>query len=219
MNRFLIAAAALGLMTTTALAGPAGDKAKAHIDAIAKGDVAAIAATYADSTTLNWVGGPLDGTYVGADKLKDVWGKFTTAQGPLKATVTNVQESGNPKGDTVTANVVPASRRATGYAISIFLIHLFGDISSPILIGLLSQELGKPYFIASSVGQFFNSIGAAPIVVGKITTNLTVGMLAVVPMLLLGCFFFLLGSRHLPQDQEQARLESGHDSLAERVYH
>ena len=110
MKKFLLAAAAFGLMTTTALAGPAGDKAKAHIDAIAKGDVAAIAATYADSTTLNWVGGPLDGTYVGADKLKDVWGKFTTAQGPLKATVTNVQESGNPKGDTVTANVVFAGK-------------------------------------------------------------------------------------------------------------
>ncbi len=121
--------------------------------------------------------------------------------------------------NTVTANVVPASRRAAGYAMCIFLVHLFGDISSPWLIGVISDLFGTANVIHSSVGQFFNSIGAAPIVVGKITTNLTVGMLAVVPMLLLGCFFFLLGSRHLPQDQEQARLESGHDPLAERVYH
>jgi hypothetical protein len=34
-------------------------------------------------------------------------------------------------------------------------------------------------------------------------------MLAVVPVLALGCLFFLIGSRHLHDDQERARKVSG----------
>ena len=107
----LILVATLSLASIgSAIAGPAADAAKIHFNAIAAGDLTAVMHGYAANPQLNWIGGPLDGTYVGADKLKDVWGKFTTAQGPLKATVTNVQESGNPKGDTVTANVVFAGK-------------------------------------------------------------------------------------------------------------
>ncbi len=36
-------------------------------------------------------------------------------------------------------------------------------------------------------------------------TNLTVAMLSVVPVLALGCVFFLIGSRYLPADQEKVR--------------
>ncbi len=111
--------------------------------------------------------------------------------------------------NTVTANVVPANRRAAGYALSIFFVHLFGDISSPWLIGLISNAAGAPAVLGSPVGQFFDAIGARPDLSGNVATNLTVAMLAVIPMLVLGCVFFLLGSRHLPDDQEQARLQSG----------
>jgi hypothetical protein len=48
-------------------------------------------------------------------------------------------------------------------------------------------------------------------------TNLTIGMLAVVPMLVLGCLFFLLGSKFLARDQERASLESG-DAATVQVY-
>lgn len=116
--------------------------------------------------------------------------------------------------NTVTANVVPASRRATGYAISIFLIHLFGDISSPILIGLLSQELGKPYFAASSLGRFFQSVGATP--VGD--TNLTAAMLSVVPVMALAALLFFIGTRYLPRDQERAQAAGGGEAGGP-VYH
>ncbi len=107
--------------------------------------------------------------------------------------------------NTVTANVVPANQRAAGYALSIFLIHLFGDISSPILIGFLSDIFGKASVAASPLGQILAALGAEP--VGK--TNLTVAMLAVVPILALGFVFFLLGSRHLPEDQDHARKQGG----------
>ena len=106
MKTIMLSTLALTLLTGAAFAGPAEDMAKTRIDAIAKGDVAAVTAGYADGTTLNWVGGPLDGKYTGADKLKEVWTKFTTAQGEQKATVAAIAESANPKGATVTANVV-----------------------------------------------------------------------------------------------------------------
>lgn len=108
--------------------------------------------------------------------------------------------------NTVIANVVPANRRAAGYALYIFLIHVFGDISSPILLGWISDHFGTPAVAGSAIGNFFSSIGARP-VDGK---NLTVAMLSVVPVMALGCVFFLLGSRSLPRDQEQAVAEGGH---------
>jgi hypothetical protein len=107
--------------------------------------------------------------------------------------------------NTVTANVVPPNRRAAGYAVSIFLIHIFGDISSPVLIGKVADLFGEPAWASSSMGKALASIGALP--VGN--TNLTAGMLAVVPVLALGAVFFLIGSKYLPADQERARRAVG----------
>jgi MFS family permease len=115
--------------------------------------------------------------------------------------------------NTVIANVVPANKRASGYATYILLIHLFGDISSPMLLGLLSEWFGKPSVVASPVGQFFAWLGALP--VGE--ENLTVAMLAVAPVLALGCVFFLLGSRYLPADQDKVISAGGDD--AENLSH
>ena len=121
--------------------------------------------------------------------------------------------------NTVTANVVPANRRAAGYAMFIFLVHLFGDISSPLLIGYVSDLFGKPAVVESSLGRLLESIGAKVTPSPTGPTNLTVGMLAVVPMLALGSVFFLRGSRYLPADQERAKPSGADDSLAEPMYH
>ena len=96
----------------------------------------------------------------------------------------------------ITANVVPANQRAAGYALSIFLIHLLGDISSPMLIGFVSDQFGKPSIAASPFGQMLAVLGAAPVK----GTNLTAGMLCVVPVMILGCFCFLLGSRSMVEE-------------------
>ncbi len=103
--------------------------------------------------------------------------------------------------NTVTANVVPPNRRAAAYASFIFLIHLFGDISSPIVLGSISDRFGTPAVANSPIGRFFTSIGAPPVE----NTNLTVAMLSVAPVLFLGFLFFAIGSRYLPGDQEKAR--------------
>jgi hypothetical protein len=114
--------------------------------------------------------------------------------------------------NTVTANVVPAHRRAMAYSVFIFLIHLLGDISSPILVGKISTTFGSPAVAQSPVGQFFSSIGAAPVndpTLPEGVTNLSVGMLSVIPVLVIGFVLFLIGSRYLPADQEKVRSAKG----------
>ena len=106
--------------------------------------------------------------------------------------------------NTVTANVVPANRRAAGYALFIFLIHLFGDISSPILLGWISGVFGSQAVTSSALGHLLNSIGAGPTAdESGVMTNLTVAMLSVGPVLLLGGILFLIGSKHLPEDMDR----------------
>lgn len=104
-SAFALSLAAVSLAGGPALAGDGASAARAHIDAIAKGNLKAIAGSYGKHATLHWVGGPLDGTYEG-DKLMAVWSKFTKAQGALKAKVSNLREDVNPAGTTVSANVV-----------------------------------------------------------------------------------------------------------------
>lgn len=103
---------ALAVLSAPALAGPAADMAQAHIAAIAKGDLVAITASTAPGAILHWIGGPLDGTYASAVSQKPVWTKFNSAQGEQKATVSDLSEVANPKGATVTANVVFAGKNA-----------------------------------------------------------------------------------------------------------
>ncbi len=91
-------------LATPALAGPAEDAQK-HFQAIAAGDLPALASSYAEGARLEWVGGPLDGSYAGPAAIQAVWEKFTKAQGPLTVAVEKVEESANPKGTTVSANV------------------------------------------------------------------------------------------------------------------
>jgi MFS family permease len=115
--------------------------------------------------------------------------------------------------NTVTANVVPGSRRAMGYAVSIFLLHLFGDIPSPTLIGYVADRLGQPGAGSTPFGKFFEDLGAVPVPGGHAPTNITAGMLLIVPVLFLGSLCFFLGSRTLPRDQELAR-SAGEDDGA-----
>lgn len=95
-----------------AAAGPAADIAQRRIAAIAAGDAAALTAGYAEGATLEWVGGPLDGSYRGPAAMGPVWTRFAQAQGPSRARVGEVVEGGNPRGQTVAADVVFSGRAA-----------------------------------------------------------------------------------------------------------
>ena len=102
MIRSLAFAAAL-LATAPAVAAPSDD-ARRHFQAIADNDVAALVASYADGAVIEWVGGPLDGRYAGRDAIRQLWEKFSAANGKLELMVAKVDEHANAKGATVTAN-------------------------------------------------------------------------------------------------------------------
>ena len=106
----LALALALGVAATPALAGPAADIAQRRVAAIAAGDVSVLTAGYAEGATLEWVGGPLDGSYRGPAAIGSVWTQFAQAQGPLQARVGEIAESANPRGQTVAVNVVFSGR-------------------------------------------------------------------------------------------------------------
>lgn len=108
----MLSAAALLSLSSLALAGPAGEAAQDHFKAIASGQLDKLMGQYQNQATLYWIGGPLDGAYSGKDSLKEVWSKFSNAQGPLTVKVADLQESVNPKGATVTANVAFTGKNA-----------------------------------------------------------------------------------------------------------
>lgn len=106
LRRSLVPALFVVSVAGAAVAGPAADHAQSHFRAIAGGQIENLVGHYAESATLEWVGGPLDGRYAGKAALSEVWGKFAKAQGELRFKVSDLRESANPKGGTVTANVV-----------------------------------------------------------------------------------------------------------------
>jgi hypothetical protein len=106
MKRSLLAISIAAGFIGAAHAGQAANDAATHFLAIASGDLSVLMRGYNDAAQLQWLGGPLDGSYAGAAAIRGVWEKFGKAQGPLKATVESVEESANPRGATVTANVL-----------------------------------------------------------------------------------------------------------------
>lgn len=102
--RTLVPAMLLALTSGAALAA-SGAPAEQHFRAIASADVGHIMQQYADGATLQWVGGPLDGTYTGKEQIQSVWSKFAKAVAPTKFKVAYQLTAADPKGETVTANV------------------------------------------------------------------------------------------------------------------
>ncbi len=103
---------ALKLLAFTAAAVPAlafanpAHEARAHLHAIARGDVPAIMADYSPAAVFQWVGGPLNGDYRGTPAIRQVWHKFAKANGPLRIKIWDMKVAANPAGATVTADVV-----------------------------------------------------------------------------------------------------------------
>ena len=89
---------------SAALAGPIDEaKAKAHLDAIAAGDIEGLMRDYSDDAYLDWVGGPLDGRYRGKAEIRAVWQKFIAANAgkPRPANFGKLVSFANPKGASV----------------------------------------------------------------------------------------------------------------------
>ena len=93
---FAFAATALTLAAGSVFAAPSDD-ARTHFQAIASGDTQIVMRAYADQAQLNWVGGPLDGTYATTDAIRGTWEKFGKAVGPLKLTVGQIEAATAPE--------------------------------------------------------------------------------------------------------------------------
>jgi MFS family permease len=77
--------------------------------------------------------------------------------------------------NTILANVTHPAIRAAGFALNILVIHLFGDVISPVIIGILADKY-----------------------------DLRTGFLAVGVMFLVSAALWLWGARHLARDTEMA---------------
>ncbi|WP_035054188.1 nuclear transport factor 2 family protein [Andreprevotia chitinilytica] len=92
---------ALLLIAGQATAGPMDEaKGKAHLKAIAAGDLDALMRDYADDAYMDWVGGGLEGRYRGKAEIRAVWQKFIAANDgkPRPAKTGEIEVYGNPKG-------------------------------------------------------------------------------------------------------------------------
>jgi MFS family permease len=74
--------------------------------------------------------------------------------------------------NTILANVTHPSMRAVAFALNIFVIHAFGDVISPVIVGLLNDWFGD-------MNKSFMAVGLVFLVAG---------------------FCWLLGARHLQRD-------------------
>jgi MFS family permease len=94
--------------------------------------------------------------------------------------------------NTILANVTHPAVRASAFAFNIFIIHLFGDASSPPIIGLLRDPQTK---------------------------SLDTGFMVVSVAILVGGIFWLWGARHLEADTRAApfRLSDVNDGELSRV--
>ena len=102
----LLALALLPWCGGQAVAGPLDEaKAKAHLDAVAAGDLEALMRDYADDAYMEWVGGPLDGRYRGKAEIRAVWQKFIAANAgkPRPAHFGKLTAFANPRGATLEA--------------------------------------------------------------------------------------------------------------------
>ena len=102
----LLALALLPWCGGIAVAGPLDEaKAKAHLDAVAAGDLEALMRDYADDAYMEWVGGPLDGRYRGKAAIRAVWQKFIAANAgkPRPAHFGKLTAFANPRGATLEA--------------------------------------------------------------------------------------------------------------------
>jgi len=94
------------LAACPAMAGPLDERAaEAHLKAVATGNVDALMQAYGEDPWMDWVGGPLDGRYRGADALRRLWTQFAAANDNQPRTLQRsvITQNANPKGVTLTA--------------------------------------------------------------------------------------------------------------------
>src|SRR5262249_5535673 len=101
----------------------------------------------------------------------------------------------------ILAQVVMPNMRAVAVAAALSATHLLGDLWSPTLMGWVIDTFAQPDSMATAFGRGLAALGAVPVALpGHDPDNLTPGMLAVLPALVISGSVPLAGSRHLPRE-------------------
>lgn len=77
-----------------------------HIVAISASPLEVLMPQYADDARLEWIGGPLNGSYDGSDAIEGAWSRFIGVRGEMQADIEDYIISENPKGRTIIASVL-----------------------------------------------------------------------------------------------------------------
>lgn len=107
--RYAVSVLLCGLAVGTVQAGPLDvAKAKAHLAAVASGDVEALMRDYDDNAYFDWVGGPLEGRYQGKAAIRAMWQKFVALNDgkPRTPTFGELESYANPAGTSVEAKAI-----------------------------------------------------------------------------------------------------------------
>ena len=87
---------------------------------------------------------------------------------------------------TIISGVVMPNMRAVACGATLAAAHLLGDLWSPTLMGWVIDTFGQGDSMATGFGQVLAALGAVPVALpGHDPENLTAGMLAVLPALLI----------------------------------
>jgi ABC-type uncharacterized transport system YnjBCD substrate-binding protein len=111
--RYAVGILLFGLAATAAQAGPLDmAKAKAHLAAVASGDLDALMRDYDDNAYFDWVGGPLEGRYQGKAAIRAMWQKFIALNDgkPRTPTFGEVESYTHPAGTSVEAKAIYAGK-------------------------------------------------------------------------------------------------------------
>lgn len=106
-------------------------KARAHLAAVAAGDLEVLMRDYVDDSHMEWVGGPLNGRYRGKEAIREVWRKFIAGHPtPRPATFGPLSAHANPQGTSI------ETRAEYGGKTSVRVWHVLtyrdGDLTSEI---------------------------------------------------------------------------------------
>lgn len=110
-------------------------KAKAHLEAIANGDLEAVMRDYPDNPFFEWVGGPHDGQYRTKKAIRDMWEDFFKDK--LRPVKTGELETySSPKGVSIETEVEYVGKR------KIKVWHLFVYRDGILVAEIWQNEVG-----------------------------------------------------------------------------
>jgi MFS family permease len=102
---------------------------------------------------------------------------------------------------TIIAGVTMPNMRGVGFGAVLAAWHILGDLWSPTLTGWVIDTFAQRDSMATGFGWFLSAIGAVPVALpGQDPQNLTAGLLAILPALLIAGVVLLAGIRHLPRE-------------------